>query len=96
MTERLLTEMAYDEMQVLLDNYIERSSQQTGEMPADSFLELLFAKLSQRIKNTLEIEGKIVNGQLVFSIPRVSGADLYVQDNQIVIGEQRIVVKLAI
>lgn len=95
MSEKLLTEMSYDEVSSLMDSFIERSSKQSGEMPAASFFELLFARVAQRVQQTLEIEGRIVDGQLVFGLPKVSGANLYVQDNQIVIGEQRIVVKLA-
>ncbi len=95
MTEKLLTEMSYDEVDSLIDSFIDRSSKQSGEMPAASFFELLFARVAQRVQKTLEIEGRIVDGQLVFALPKVSGPNLHVQDNQIVIGEQRIVVKLA-
>lgn len=95
MAERLLTEMSYDEVGVLIDRFIERSSQQSGEMPVASFFELLFTRAAQRVQKTLEIEGRIVDGQLIFTLPKMSGANLHVQDNQIVIGEQRIVVTLA-
>jgi hypothetical protein len=95
MPEKLLTDMTYDELGALIDNYIERSSQQSGEIPATSFFELLFARVAQRVKKTVEIEGRIVEGQLVFVLPNVSPSNLHVQDNQIVIGDQRIVVKLA-
>lgn len=95
MSDKLLTEMSYDEMGALIDHFIERSSAQSGEMPAASFFELLFDRVAQRTVQTLEIEGRIVDGQLVFALPKGSGATLHVQDNQIVIGEQRIVVKLA-
>ncbi|MEZ4862836.1 MAG: hypothetical protein R3C14_16080 [Caldilineaceae bacterium] len=94
MAEKLLTEMSYDEVGALMDSFIERSSQESGEMPAKSFFELLFAQVAQRVQKTLEVEGRIVDGQLVFTLPKLSGRNFYVQDNQIVIGEQRIVVKL--
>lgn len=95
MSEKLLTEMSYDEVEKLIDNFIERSSNQSGEVPAASFFELLFARAAQRVQKTLEIEGRIVDGQLVFVMPKRPGINLHVQGNQIVIGEQRIVVKLA-
>lgn len=94
MAEKLLTEMSYEEVSALIDNFIDRSSQQSGEMLAASFFELLFARVAQRVQNTLEIEGRIVDGQLVFALPPMAEADLYVQGNQIVIGGQRIVVRL--
>lgn len=94
MPEKLLTEMNYDEMSSLIDNFIDRSAQQNAEMPANSFFALLFANLAQRIKQTFEVEGRVVNGQLVLVQPSGLPADFYVQNNQIVIGEQRIVVKL--
>ena len=95
MAEKLLTEMSYDEVSSLMDSFIERSSKQTGEMPAASFFELLFARVAQRVQKTVEVEGRIVDGQLVFALPKMSDSTLHVQDNQIVFGEQRIVVKLA-
>ena len=94
MSEKLLTEMDNDEFDALIDNYIERSSQQSGEMPSASFFKLLFARATERVKKTIEIEGKIVDGQLMLSLPDAPVSDLYVQNNQIVIGEQQIVVKL--
>ncbi len=62
MAEKLLTEMSYNEMNKLMDGYIERSSRQTGEMPANSFFALLFANLAQRLKQTFEIEGRVIDG----------------------------------
>ena len=94
MPEKLLTEMNYDEMSSLIDRFIDRTARQSGEMPANSFFALLFANLSQRIKQTFEVEGRIVNGQLVLVQPSGLPADFYVQNNQIVIGERRIIVKL--
>jgi hypothetical protein len=94
MSEKLLTEMSYDGLGKLLNNYIDRSSQQGEAMPANTFFTLLFEKVAQRVKKTFEVEGRIINGQLVLSLPTQAATDLYVQNNQIVIGEQRIVVKL--
>lgn len=95
MAEKLLTEMDFNEGSSLIDDFIDRSSQASGAMPAASFFDLLFARVAQRAQKTLEIEGRIVDGQLVFAaLPKMAGANLQVQDNQIVIGEQRIVVKL--
>jgi hypothetical protein len=94
MTEKLLTEMSYEEMEALIDHYIDRSSQQSEEMPASAFLSLLAETMARRTKQTVEIEGRIVNGRLELLQPNTVTSGLYVQNNQIVIGEQRISVKI--
>ncbi len=52
------------------------------------------SKLPMSVKQTVEIEGHIINGELVLVQPSGMTSDLYVQNNQIVIGEQRIIVRL--
>ena len=94
MTEKLLTEMSYEEMEALFESYIDRSSQQSEEMPASAFLSLLAETMARRAKQTVEIEGRIINGRLELLQPNAGVSGLYVQNNQIVIGEQRISVKL--
>ena len=94
MVEKLLNEMSYDEFQVLIDGFIERSSQQTGEMPASVFFELLFERLAARAHRTIEITGRIVDRELVLSLPGPESTPVQVQGNQIFVGDQRIVVRL--
>ncbi len=86
--------MNYDEFQTLIDRYIERSSQQAGEMPAATFFELLFEKLAARTNQTVELTGRVKNRQLVLSLPGQESSPVQVQVNQIVVGDQRIVVRL--
>lgn len=95
MAEKLLTEMSYDEVDSLMNRFIDRSSQQDDELSATSFFELLFARAAERAQQTLEVNGRVVNGQLVLALPEQPAIDLYVQDNQIVIGNQRIIVNLS-
>ncbi len=78
--------MNYEEFQTLLDGYIEQSSQQTGEMPAATFFELLFEKLAARANQTVEVRGRIINRQLVLSLPDQQASPVQVQGNQIVVG----------
>jgi len=70
MIEKSLNEMSYDEFQALIDGYIERSSRQTGEMPASVFFELLFERLAARVRQTVEVTGRIVGKELVLSLSR--------------------------
>lgn len=94
MTEKLLTEMSYDEFQTLIDEYIDRSSPQTGEMPASTFFELLFERLTARTQQTIEVIVRIVDRGLVLSLPEQESSPVQVQGNEIVVGNQRIVVRL--
>lgn len=94
MTAKLLTEMRYEEMETLINHYIDRSSQQGEEMPASAFLSLLAETMARRTAQTVEIEGRIINGRLELLQPDTVTSGLYVQNNQIAIGEQRISVKL--
>jgi hypothetical protein len=94
MTEKLLTEMSYDEFQTLIDEYIDRSSQQTGEMPASTFFELLFERLAARTQQTIEVIVRIVDRGLVLSVPEQESSPVQVQGNEIVVGNQRIIVRL--
>ena len=50
--------MAYDKFQRLIDDFIDRSSQEFGEMPASSFFELLFDKMAVRVSETDDAEGE--------------------------------------
>lgn len=47
MAEQSITTMEYDDFQALVDAYIERSSQEFGEMPASVFFELLFERVAK-------------------------------------------------
>ncbi len=94
MTEHPITDMNFDDFESLLDGYIERSSQEFSEMPASSFFELLFDRMAERAAGTIELEGEIVNNQLVLRLPMEKETAVYVKGNEIVIGDQRIVVKL--
>jgi hypothetical protein len=60
-------------------------------MPASSFFQLLMEKMAERVTETIELEVDIVDNQLVLEPPM--GA-VQVARNEILIGDQRIVVKL--
>ncbi len=84
----------FDEFQSVADGFIERSSQEFGEMPASSFLELLFERMTERVQETIELEGEIVDNQLVFRMPINRETAVQVKNNEILVGGQRIVIKL--
>ena len=94
MSKKVLTDMGYDEFQTLIDHYIERSSQQSGEMPASTFFALLFEKAAQRATGTIEVTGRVVDGQLVLTPLAERGTGVQTHGNQILVGDRRIVVTL--
>ena len=63
-------------------------------MPASSFFELLFDRMAERVSETVEIEAEIVDNQLVLKLPVDAETALQVKDNEILVGDRRIVVKL--
>jgi hypothetical protein len=83
--------MDYDEFQLVAEQFIERSSHEFGEMPASSFFQLLMENMAERVTETIELEVDIVDNQLVLEPP--IGA-VKITNNEILIGDRRIVVKL--
>lgn len=86
--------MDFDKFQSVADNFIDRSSREFGEMPASSFFELLFDRMAERISETVEVEAEIVDNQLVLTLPVEAETAVQVKDNEILIGDLHIVVKL--
>lgn len=59
--QKAISMMVYDEFQRLIDDFIDRSSQEFGEMPASSFFELLFDKMIAEVTETVDAEGEIAD-----------------------------------
>jgi hypothetical protein len=91
MSEQAITDMECEEFLSLIDGYIERSTQESDEMPASVFFDLLFKRLSENVTETIELEIEIVDNQPVLQPP--AGA-VQVASNEILLGDRRIVVKL--
>ncbi len=94
MIEKALTEMNYDEFQSLIEGYIDRSAQESGELPASSFFELLFDRMAERVTEIIELEGEVVGNKLILRLPADQQTAVHVQDNEIVVGDRRIIVRL--
>jgi hypothetical protein len=94
MSEKLITDMSYGEFESLIDSYIDRSAQEGDEMPAATFFELLFEQAARRVKETIEVEGDIVGDQLILRVPAGVETAVQVRGNEILVGNQRIVVRL--
>ena len=94
MVERDLTEMTAEEFEALIDGYIERSSRRDDEIPAETFLELLFETSVEQVQETIQLTGDIVNGELQFHVPTDREAAIQTRGNQILVGNKLIVVSL--
>ena len=94
MSDKAVTELDYEQFESLVDSFIERSLHEFGEMPASPFFELLFEKRAERMTETVEVEGEIVNNRLVLKLPADMETAVQVKDNEILIGDRRIVVRL--
>ena len=90
----ILTDMSYDEFLTVIDNYVERSSRQSAEMSASTFFELLFENAKQRVEETIPLTGRIVNGELAFTLPPDREATIQTYNNQIVVGNKLLVINL--
>ena len=93
MSEKLLTDMNNDEFQALMDDYIARSARRDDAIPAPTFLEVLFALFERRAANVVQLEGQIINGELVLT-PTGEAAPVQVQGNRILLGDLQVVVSL--
>jgi hypothetical protein len=91
MSEQAIIDMEYEDFLSLMDGYIERSTQESDEMPASVFFDLLFQRLSEKVTETIELEIEIVDNQPVLQPP--IGA-VQIASNEILLGDRRIVVKL--
>ena len=69
MSDQALTEMNYEAFEALIDRYIDRIAEEGDDMPASTFFELLFERAAQQVTETVEVEGELVNNQLVLRVP---------------------------
>ena len=94
MSDQVITEMNYEAFEALIDNYIDRVAEKGDDMPASTFFELLFERAAQQVTETVEVEGELVNNQLVLRVPAGTESAIQVKGNEILVGKQRIIVKL--
>lgn len=63
MSEKPLQTMDFDKFHLLVDEFIDRESQELGELPASIFFELLFDKMAEGVTETTEAKGEIITMQ---------------------------------
>jgi hypothetical protein len=88
-----ITNVRYETFQSLIDSYIECSSHEDDTMPVSTFFKLLFERMAERSAETIELEGEIINNQLVMHLLARVETAVQVQGNEILIDNRRIVVR---
>lgn len=94
MSDNTPVDMTYEQFEAMIDGYIERSSRESGEMPASAFFALLFEKMAARAQETVKVQGRIVDGQLVLSALPTKQRTVRVRGNEILVDRWRIIVSL--
>lgn len=92
--EKDLNQVSEEELDDLIDNFIERSSHQTAEMSASTFLELLFETERKQVQETIPLTLNIKDGVVEFSLPQDREATIQTRNNQILVGDTLLVVTL--
>lgn len=64
MAEKPLQTMDVDKFQLLANEFIDRTTEELGEMPASIFFELLFDKMAEGVTETTEPKGEIITPKL--------------------------------
>jgi hypothetical protein len=95
MDKRPLSDMPKEEFATIVEAYIERETKETGELDAPLFYEALREMVEADVAaEGIEVEGTIVDNQLVLNLPEEWEPEQYMQDISILFGNQRVTVKL--
>jgi phage terminase small subunit len=95
MDEKLITDMSTEEFDAVIDAYIERETKDMGELDAPLFYDALRGMLATDAEDdTVEVEGEIVDNQLVLKLPADFDQIEQMQDIAILVGGRRITIRL--
>ncbi|MFQ6014871.1 MAG: hypothetical protein ACE5NP_05460 [Anaerolineae bacterium] len=90
--KRMIEDYTPDEFEAVLNAFVERESE---DVPMDDFFAALAEIDRRRRQEVIQVQGRIVQGQLVFSLPRFAPSTVTVEGNQIILDQtRRIVVTL--
>lgn len=89
--KRMIEDYTPEEFEAVLNAFVEREIE---DVPMDDFFAAL-AEIDRRRQEVIQVQGRIVQGQLVFSLPRFAPPTVAVEGNQIILDQtRRIVVTL--
>ena len=93
MGEQIITNMPTDEFDAVVDAYIERETKDMGELDAPLFYEALREFVISDTINAVEVEGEIVDNQLVLDLPADLKSSDQMREIALLVGKRRIPVK---
>ncbi|MCA9948914.1 MAG: hypothetical protein KDE48_04670 [Anaerolineales bacterium] len=94
MSEQVISNMPTDKFDAVIDAFIERETRDMGELDTPLFYEALREMItSVDSVKMLEVEGEIVDNQLVLDLPRDLESTEQMRDIAILVGDRRITVK---
>ena len=93
MGEQMISNMPTDEFDAVVNAFIERETKDMGELDAPLFYEALKEMMATDIANTIEVEGEIVDNQLVLDLPKELESAEQMRDIAILVGNRRITIK---
>lgn len=96
MDNKKIDEMTMTEFNAIIDAFIDRETQDCGELPAPVFydaLENIFSKPAEAM--TVEVEAQVVGSELQFALPAIAIPGIEVHHNEIMVNNVRFVVRLA-
>ncbi len=97
MGENLISNMPTDEFDTVVDEFIDRETKDMGELDAPLFYEalkeLIVSEISTGSDKPIEVEGEIVDNQLVLDLPEDLESMEEMKDIAILVGNRRITIK---
>ena len=97
MGEQLISNMPTDEFDAIVDAFIERDTKDMGELDVPLFYEalkeIMASDASAETTSTIEVEGEIVDNQLVLDLPEDLDSAERMRDIAILVGNRRITIK---
>lgn len=97
MSEQLISNMPTDEFDAVVDAFIERETKEMGELGAPLFYEalkeIMASDTSAETTTTIEVEGEIVDNQLVLDLPEDLDSVEEMRDIAILVGNRRITIR---
>ena len=95
MDERPISSIPTEEFDAIIEAYIERETKDTGELDAPIFYEAFREWVKVDIEaEDIEVEGTIVDNQLILTVPLDPGKTLQLDDVEIFVRGRRIAVKV--
>lgn len=94
MNQQSFAQISQTEFDHILDEYIERTAANGGNLPIEVFVDLLLERIANNAKDTLTLSVMLRDDQLVITPDRESG-DIVVCGNEILIGGHRLVFQVS-